>query len=272
MDSINNYYIYVYLDPRKPGRYEFENLSFPFEPIYVGKGKHNRDMYHWKYYCDNEILRRKLIKIKNDNLEPIIMRIQDHLSESAALENEARIIKSIGRLNLLEGSLCNLTNGGEGVSGLIQTPEQRQLNSVKNSRTYEERYGLETATRLKKLRSEKFKGNTHGKNLSEESRKKISIANKKSWAEKYGDDYVKKRNTCYHVVSPTGQEYIIFSNNTLVEFAQYMGMPKTSLMSLTWKSAKKEEYKQWTCKIIGTEYEFDTALKYHYNNTIIWRN
>ena len=63
MNTINNFYLYVYLDPRKPGTYQYNNLSFNFEPIYIGKGKGNRDMYHYKYYCDNEILQRKLKKI-----------------------------------------------------------------------------------------------------------------------------------------------------------------------------------------------------------------
>ena len=35
----NNYCVYIYFDPRKPGNYIFDNLSFDFEPIYVGKGK-----------------------------------------------------------------------------------------------------------------------------------------------------------------------------------------------------------------------------------------
>ena len=37
------YYNYVYLDPRKPGRYIYDdiNVSFLYEPYYVGKGKIN---------------------------------------------------------------------------------------------------------------------------------------------------------------------------------------------------------------------------------------
>ena len=271
MDPITNYYIYVYLDPRKPGKYSFENLTFSYEPMYIGKGKDNRDMYHWRYCCDNEILRRKLVKIKNLDLEPIVMRIQDRLTEQDALTQETHFIKLIGRLNLSEGTLCNLTNGGEGTSGLIQTADHRKQNSLKNKGTYEERYGVETAVKLKRMRSEQLKGNIYSKNLTIEGRQKISKANKKPWREKYNNDYIKNRNTCYHIISPTLEEYIVFSNIGLIEFAKYVKLPKTSLLSLTWKSSNKQNYKNWICKIIGTELEFDNSLKNIYTNALIWR-
>lgn len=271
MNTINNFYIYIYLDPRKPGNYKYNDLAFNFEPIYLGKGKGNRDMYHYKYYCDNEILQRKLKKIRDLDLEPIIMRIVEQLPEAEALSKEVELIKSIGRLNLLEGTLCNLTDGGEGCAGLVQTAEHRQKNSVRNQGTYEERYGVDTAQRLKKVRSQQLKGNTYGKNITNEGRAKISKVNSKPWIEKYGEDYIKNRNTCYHIISPNNDEYIVFSNKQLSEFALTVGLPKTSLLMLTWASSKKEHYKNWTCKIIGTELEFDNELKTLYTNTIIWR-
>lgn len=272
MDTINNFYIYVYLDPRKPGEYKYQDILFNFEPIYIGKGKGNRDMYHLKYYCDNEILSRKLNKIKNLELEPIIMRISEGLAETTALTKETLLIENIGRLNLKTGPLCNLTNGGEGCSRLVQSIEHRQKNSIKNKKSYEERYGAETALRLKKLRSSQLKGNSYSKNLTAEGRQKISNANKKSWVEKYGIEYIKNRNNCYYIASPTLKEYIVFSNAELIEFTKFVGLPKTSLLSLTWKSANKQNYKNWTCKIIGTELEFDNHLKNMYTNALIWRN
>lgn len=41
------YYTYIYLDPRKPGKYEYtlkneETIRFDYEPFYVGKGTGNR--------------------------------------------------------------------------------------------------------------------------------------------------------------------------------------------------------------------------------------
>ena len=116
-----------------------------------------------------------------------------------------------------------------------------------------------------------LKGNTYGKKLTSAGREKISNANKKPWLEKYGEEYVKSRNTCYHIITPSRDEYIVFSNKQLMDFALTVGLPKTSLLMLTWKSSKKEHYKNWTCKIIGTELEFDITLKNHFNNITIWR-
>ena len=271
MNTINNFYIYIYLDPRKPGTYKYNDLIFNFEPIYLGKGKGNRDMYHYKYYCDNEILQRKLKKIRDLDLEPIIMRIVEQLPEADALSKEVELIKSIGRLNLLEGTLCNLTDGGEGCSGLVQSVGHKQQNSIKNQGTYEERYGIETAQRLKEVRAQQMKGNTYGKNITNKGREKISNIQSKPWSEKYSEEFIKHRNTCYHVITPNNDEYIVFSNKQLTEFALTVGLPKTSLLMLTWPSAKKEHYKNWTCKIIGTELEFDNELKNLYTNITIWR-
>ena len=38
----NKFYVYVYLDPRKPGSFKFGEYEFDYEPFYVGKGKKNR--------------------------------------------------------------------------------------------------------------------------------------------------------------------------------------------------------------------------------------
>jgi len=65
---MNNFYIYIYLDPRKSGRYCYDNICFTFEPFYIGKGKNDR----WKNisgrtnYFKNKInkIRKNLLKKK----------------------------------------------------------------------------------------------------------------------------------------------------------------------------------------------------------------
>ena len=39
---MNEYYIYIYLDPRSPGKYCYENFSLLYKPFYIGKGKEKR--------------------------------------------------------------------------------------------------------------------------------------------------------------------------------------------------------------------------------------
>ncbi len=39
---MNNFYVYIYLDPRKPGNFVYGDFLFKFEPFYDGKGKGDR--------------------------------------------------------------------------------------------------------------------------------------------------------------------------------------------------------------------------------------
>lgn len=61
--------------------------------------------------------------------EPLVERI-DCESESAAFELEKLLIAEIGRRDLGLGPLVNLTNGGDGSSGAIQSLEARAKKSA----------------------------------------------------------------------------------------------------------------------------------------------
>lgn len=39
-------YVYIYLDPWKPGEYEYDQFKFEYEPFYVGMGSRSRDTSH----------------------------------------------------------------------------------------------------------------------------------------------------------------------------------------------------------------------------------
>ena len=40
----NEFYVYCYMDPRKPGKYTYDGLDicFLYEPFYIGSGKNNK--------------------------------------------------------------------------------------------------------------------------------------------------------------------------------------------------------------------------------------
>jgi len=127
------YYVYIYLNPLKRGEFSFGKHKFNYEPFYVGKGKDNRNLVHL-YIIDNKnkLKQRILNKIKNNNKKPIILKLYENISEYSAFRLEKYLINKIGRRDLKMGSLSNLTNGGDGVSGTIFTREKRN-NMISNT-------------------------------------------------------------------------------------------------------------------------------------------
>jgi len=101
------YYVYAYL--RKDG-----------SPYYIGKG-HGRRWKHRK----NEFFQTP--KDKNR-----IVFLETNLSEIGALALERRMIRWYGRKDNNTGILHNRTDGGEGMSGYIQSAETRAKISIAN--------------------------------------------------------------------------------------------------------------------------------------------
>lgn len=122
------YYLYVYLDPRKPGLYQYNNIEFDHEPIYVGKGKNNRYKHHIKDAFNpnskNSLKSNKLKKIikevsltKKEYTNKYIIKIYESTNEEKILDLEKEYIETIGTINevygvLKRGPLTNLIPGG----------------------------------------------------------------------------------------------------------------------------------------------------------------
>ncbi|MEZ9823197.1 hypothetical protein AB4238_21670 [Shewanella sp. 10N.286.45.A1] len=89
---MNNYYVYVYIDPRN------------FEEFYYGKGKGSRKDAHLSENSDSEKSRR-IKAIKREGLEPIIRVIARNLSEHDALLVEKTLLWKLGK------QLTNISSG-----------------------------------------------------------------------------------------------------------------------------------------------------------------
>jgi hypothetical protein len=117
------FYIYVYLDPRKPGRFTYGDfITFFYEPYYVGKGNGDRlydHLYHDKQAKKNKYRYSKIQKIRKENNEPrdFIIKNINNISEKCSLCFEKFLICFIGRNDLYNGPLTNFTDGGDGISG-----------------------------------------------------------------------------------------------------------------------------------------------------------
>lgn len=159
----NRFYNYLYLDPTKPNIKKIKGLDIilKHEVFYVGKGTGKRIHQH-KYKSSGKFMKCKIKSLKNKNIEPIILKIIDNISELEACENEKYLIKVIGRRDLGLGSLCNLNNGGIEGKGQIYSEERRKILREKNlgkklTKEHKEKIGKSNSISLKGKISKKRK-------------------------------------------------------------------------------------------------------------------
>lgn len=159
----NDFYIYIYLDPRKSGAYNYKNITLDHEPFYVGYGRGNRKYFHLNESKTkkNSLKLNKIRKLNSLNLKPIILTYKENLSEENAKKLEIEIITSIGRVNLNTGPLSNLTNGGDGTSGLVFSKELREkLSKAKLgelNHMFNKNHSTKTKDKIRNTRNEKIK-------------------------------------------------------------------------------------------------------------------
>jgi hypothetical protein len=137
------YYVYVLLDPRKPGAFEYtlpgsKLIAFKYQPFYVGKGKGDRLKTHVKSTRKRVARGRKLThkentikKIESLGLKVIEKRISFDLPEAVSFAKEIMLISTIGRVDLGTGLLTNWSGGGEGVIDLSPETIRKHSESQK---------------------------------------------------------------------------------------------------------------------------------------------
>jgi hypothetical protein len=108
---MDNFYVYMYL------RANNSEHGAAGTPYYVGKGRGNRA------YSKN----RKITRRPTDPSRIVFVAIG--LTEQEAFQEETRLIKQHGRIDLGTGCLRNRTDGGEGQSGRLVTEEERKRKS-----------------------------------------------------------------------------------------------------------------------------------------------
>ncbi len=156
---IKMFYVYTYLDQN--------NI-----PFYVGKGNGNRYKIQDHSGKCNPFLQNKIRKIGVDSIK--IEFPLKNVIEVDAFAYEELFIGIVGRRDLGLGPLCNLTNGGEGISGHNHSESTKQKISEKNKGKAPWSKGkLFTTTHRQRISNSK-----KGQLVSKEHRRKISKANK----------------------------------------------------------------------------------------------
>jgi hypothetical protein len=179
------YYVYVYLDPRKPSSHGFDH-----EPFYVDKGKarSGRDVFHlWEAKrTEGRCTKHRINRIRGilqEGLEPVILRVRTGLTPEEACNKEIDLIASLGRQDMGKGPLLNLTDGGEGTAGRIYSNNTRRKISESHADLSGEKHpswGMKRSEETRKRIGAKSKGRKH----SEETKRRIAESVRRTKAAK----------------------------------------------------------------------------------------
>ena len=156
------FYVYVYRDPRP---------SKNNQPVYVGKGTGDRDLSHWSRGSHNKPLQDFLSHLRALSLQPTVSRVLVTEDEAEAFAKEIELIALYGRRNLKLGTLFNLTDGGEGASGLVKTDEQKAVDG-----RFSKEHWQDAAYRTKVVTAQTLAQSTP------EARAAKSVASTEAWA------------------------------------------------------------------------------------------
>jgi hypothetical protein len=248
-----NYYVYIYLNKNKPGEYSYDDVSFDYEPFYVGKGKGKRYLYHLNKVRNNSKYKSNLkFRIIEENikfgLEPIIIRY-DNLTEEQSLILEKSLIKKIGRIDIKCGPLTNRNDGGLKPQDNYHHDEEskNKISISGKNRNAEERYTLISPDGLKyeniklnvfcndnnldyqKMRKSSNKGiiSIRSTSIKQSKSKTINcigweVINKKLFKQI-------KKDVKYKLIDPIGNETLIYSGDMIKNVCEKFNLDQRTL-------------------------------------------
>ena len=168
-ENINHWIIYMY--------------TFPSGKRYIGKTKRRlseRQGYNFERYKTCTVLWKAIQKYGVENILQDILFEDDMSDERATRLEQLCILFFKTNCNRFSSPKFgyNLTDGGEGLSGWHPDEERLEVLRAQVHELHEQRRGTHHTESAKKKMSEVKKGKP-GRPMSEENRKKLSLANSK---------------------------------------------------------------------------------------------
>lgn len=196
---MKKYFVYALLDLRKPGKYQYDNYHFNFEPFYIGisfrieriKEHINRNDNKLKYGIINKL------KLLNFDISQIYNIFEINLQKQTAIDIEIKLIKLIGRRDLGYGPLSNFTDGGDGMQNVTEETRKKKSEWMKLHNPFRGKHHTEeTKKKISKSIGDKHKGilnGNYGNKWNLEKKKLASIYQKESHKHLIGDNNPAKR-------------------------------------------------------------------------------
>jgi hypothetical protein len=200
--------------------------------FYVGKG---RDKRAWRQDYRGEDWQNIV------NKHGIIIKILFYCDdEIIAFMIEKYLIGKIGRLNIKTGPLINLTGGGQGMTGHIQSKERRQKTSDSNRKREVKQITKDRISAKLKGRPGTWIGRKHSKKSKKKQSKYArnrpdSHNNNISLNAKKGQDHPKFDATIYHWINFDGREEFL----TRYEFIKLHGFASSNICILLQRKIKQ---------------------------------
>ena len=232
---MNKFYVYAYLDIRKPGIFQYKTFDVKYEPFYIGKGSGDRCQVHLReanMKCQyNPFLNNKINKIRSETgTDPLVVKLWENLEEQDAFAREIDTITIVGRKGY--GPLTNIYEGGEGSSKSEET--KRKISDTKKA-MYRNGYkhpmlgkthSLATKKQMSKVRK--------GKKYTTEQKKALS----KIRCQQKPDNTLK-----WKVIDPNGNEQIVFG---LGQFCRENHLQQGHMHSVA--NGTRKHHKGWKCE------------------------
>lgn len=192
---MKKYYIYIFLDGNKPGKYIYDDICLDYEPFYVGKGTGDRSNLS---LLDREspFKVNKINKIRKSGGEIITLKLYENLENIESLDIEKKLINKIGRRDLGLGTLVNQTDGGDGRLKSTHSYETRlKISKTKKDKNLSIPHTEETKRYLSDINkgeNNPMFGKKHSDEVKENQSLRVSGINHPMFGKKHSKSNIEK--------------------------------------------------------------------------------